>query len=78
MGDKNVRVYTVATYKCDGEFPAELERLMNIDESVIRSMNIRLEYDAAVKAAEKAAKAAAAAEAVEEAPAAEEAATDAE
>ena len=73
--------YTVATYKCDGEFPAELERLMNIDESVIRSMNIKLEYDAAVKAAEKAAKAAAAAEAAataEEAPAAEEAATDAE
>ena len=67
--------YTVATYKCDGAFPAELERLMNIDESVIRSMNIRLEYDAAVKAAEKAAKAAAAAE---EAPAVEETATDAE
>jgi len=67
--------YTVATYKCTAEFPAELERLMNIDESVIRSMNIRLEYDAAVKAAEKAAKAAAAAEA---APAVEETATDAE
>ena len=64
--------YTVATYKCAGDFPAELERLMNIDESVIRSMNIRLEYDPAVKAAEKAAKAA------QEAPAAEEAATDAE
>ena len=45
---------------------------MNIDESVIRSMNIRLEYDAAVKAAEKAAKAA------EEVPAVEETATDAE
>ena len=57
--------YTVATYKCDGEFPAELERLMNIDESVIRSMNIKLEYDAAVKAAE-------------EVPAVEETATDAE
>ena len=73
--------YTVATYKCNGEFPAELERLMNIDESVIRSMNIKLEYDAAVKAAEKAAKAAAAeaaVEAAEEAPAVEEAATDAE
>ena len=70
--------YTVATYKCDGAFPAELERLMNIDESVIRSMNIRLEYDAAVKAAEKAAKAAAAAEAAQEAPAVEETATDAE
>ena len=64
--------YTVATYKCDGAFPAELERLMNIDESVIRSMNIKLEYDPAVKAAEKAAKAA------EEVPAVEEAATDAE
>ncbi len=63
--------YTVATYKCAAEFPAELERLMNIDESVIRSMNIKLEYDAAVKAAEKAAKA-------EEVPAVEEAATDAE
>ena len=63
--------YTVATYKCDGAFPAELERLMNIDESVIRSMNIRLEYDAAVRAAEKAAKA-------EAAPAVEETATDAE
>ena len=64
--------YTVATYKCDGAFPAELERLMNIDESVIRSMNIKLEYDPAVKAAEKAAKAA------EEVPAVEETATDAE
>ena len=73
--------YTVATYKCNGEFPAELERLMNIDESVIRSMNIRLEYDAAEKAAaNKAAAEKAAAEAVAEeaAPAAEEAATDAE
>ena len=64
--------YTVATYKCDGAFPAELERLMNIDETVIRSMNIKLEYDPAVKAAQKAAKAA------EEVPAVEETATDAE
>ena len=64
--------YTVATYKCDGAFPAELERLMNIDESVIRSMNIKLEYDPAVRAAQKAAKAA------EEVPAVEETATDAE
>ena len=64
--------YTVATYKCDGAFPAELERLMNIDETVIRSMNIKLEYDPAVKAAQKATKAA------EEVPAVEETATDAE
>ncbi len=61
--------YTVVTFKCDGDFPAELQRLMNIDESVLRAMVIRLEYDAAVKAAqdaEKAAAAAAAAEAVVE------------
>ena len=69
--DMNEGYYTVATYKCNGDFPTELERLMNIDESVIRSMNIRLEYDAAVRAAEKAAKA-------EAAPAVEETATDAE
>ena len=70
--DMNEGYYTVATYKCNGDFPAELERLMNIDESVIRSMNIKLEYDPAVKAAEKAAKAA------EEVPAVEETATEAE
>ena len=70
--------YTVATYKCNGEFPAELERLMNIDESVIRSMNIRLEYDAAEKAAADKAAAEKAAAAAEAAPAVEETAADAE
>ena len=63
--DMNDGYYTVVTFKCEGEFPAELQRLMNIDESVIRSMTIKLEYDAAEKAA--------AAPAPEEAPAAEEA-----
>ena len=64
--DMNEGYYTVATYKCAGDFPTELERLMNIDESVLRPMTIKLEYDAAEKAA--------AAPAVEEAkaPAAEE------
>ena len=56
--------YVVVTFKSAPEFPAEFERLANIDESVLRSMVIRLEYDAAerkaVKAAEAAAKAAAA------------------
>ena len=65
--------YTVATFKCEGEFPAELQRLMNIDESVLRAMVIRLEYDAAVKAAEVAAKEEAPVEAAEAAEA-----TDAE
>ena len=75
--DMNEGYYTVATYKCAAEFPAELERLMNIDENVLRPMTIRLEYDAAEKAA--AAPAAEKAEAVAEADAAEEApAADAE
>ena len=71
--DMNDGYYTVATFKCDGNFPAELQRLMNIDESVLRAMVIRLEYDAAVKAAEISAKEDAATEAVEAAEA-----TDAE
>ena len=50
--DMNDGYYTVVTFKCDGNFPAELQRLMNIDESVLRAMVIRLEHDAAVKAAE--------------------------
>ena len=44
--------YTVVTFKCEGEFPAELQRLMNIDESVLRAMVIRLEHDPVAKAAE--------------------------
>ena len=69
--------YTVVTFKAEGSFPSELERLYNIDENVMRSMVIRLEYDPAEK---KAAKATAEAEAVvaEEAVAEEAAATDAE
>ena len=59
--------YVVATYKAAPEFPSEFERLCNIDETVMRSMTIKLEYDAAAK---KAAKVAAdAAKEVEEAPA---------
>ncbi len=67
--------YVVATYKAAGEFPGEFERLCNIDETVMRSMTIKLEYDAAAKKAAKPVAEEATAEA-EEAPAAE--ATDAE
>ena len=68
--------YVVATFKTEPAFPAELERVFNIDETIMRSMIIRLEYDAAEKKAEKAAKAAAeaAAEPVVEAAVEEEAA----
>ena len=49
--------YVVATFKSEPSFPSELERLFNIDETVMRSMAIKLDYDAAAKKAEKAAKA---------------------
>ena len=45
--------YVVVTYKTTGEFPSEFERLCNIDETVMRSMTIKLEYDAAAKKAAK-------------------------
>ena len=72
--------YVIVTYKTSGEFPAEFERLCNIDETVMRSMTVKLEYDAAAKKAAKAVAEEATTEAVAEeaveAPA--EAAADAE
>ena len=58
--------YVVATFKSEPAFPNELERLFNIDETIMLSMEIKLEYDAAAKKAEKAAKAEAEAEVAEE------------
>ena len=52
IDDMSEGYYAVATFKSESDFPQELQRLMNIDESVLRAMVIRLEYDAAVKAAE--------------------------
>ena len=72
--DMNEGYYTVVTFKCDGNFPAELQRLMNIDESVLRAMVIRMDCDAAAVAAEVPAEETVAEEAVAE----EAAATDAE
>ena len=57
--------YTVVTFKAEPDFPAELERLYNIDESVMRSMVVKLEFEAVAKA-------------TAEAPAAEEATEAAE
>ena len=58
--------YVIVTYKAAGDFPGEFERLCNIDETVMRSMTIKLEYDAAAKKAAKVAEAPAEAEAVAE------------
>lgn len=46
--------YTVVTFKSEPSFPTELERLLNIDEAVMRSMVVKLEYDAAERKAAKA------------------------
>ena len=75
INDMSEGFYTVVTFKAEPSFPSELERLMNIDESVMRSLVLRLEYDAAEKKAklvEVSEPAVAAEEAVAE-PAAEEA-----
>ncbi len=37
--------YTVVTHKCAPSFPAELDRLFNIDESIMRSMTVKLEFE---------------------------------
>ncbi len=65
INDKPEGYYTVVTFKSEPEFPAELERLYNIDENVMRSMVIRLEYEAVAKAVPAPAEEAAAEETVE-------------
>ena len=51
INDKPEGYYVVVTFKANPEFPAEFERLANIDESILRSMVIRLENEPTVKAA---------------------------
>ena len=77
IDDKSEGYYVVITFKSAPEFPAELDRLFNIDETIMRSTILKLDHKALEKAAAaKAAAEAAAAEAAaaeEAAPAAEEA-----
>ena len=67
--------YVVVTFKSAPEFPSEMDRLFNIDKTIMRSMIVKLDYDAAEK---KAAKLAAAEEATAAEASAEAEATDAE
>ena len=53
INDKPEGYYVVVTFKAEPTFPGELDRLFNIDETIMRSMIIKLEYDAAAKKAEK-------------------------
>ncbi len=71
INDKNDGYYTLVTFKANGEFPAELERLYGIDESVMRSIVIRLDEKVIARAKERAAQRAAARAAREAARAAE-------
>ena len=72
IDDMSEGYYTVATFKSESDFPAELQRLMNIDESVMRIMVIKLDYEPVAKAAEEApAEVAVAEETAEEAPVAD-------
>ena len=70
INDMTEGYYTVVTFKSESSFPVELERLYNIDESIMRDIVLKLDY-------EPVAKAAAAVEATEE-PATEATETDAE
>ena len=71
INDKNEGYYTVVTFKSAPEYPAELERRFNIDESVMRSLVIRLEHEAVAAPAKEAAEDAPVAEEAAEAPATE-------
>jgi small subunit ribosomal protein S6 len=73
INDKPEGYYTIVTFKAQPDFPAELERLYNIDENVMRSLVIRLEHEAVAKAVAAPAEEAAAEETVEAAPAVEDA-----
>ena len=52
INDKPEGYYVVVTFKAQPSFPAEFERLCKIDESILRSIVIRLENEPVVKAAE--------------------------
>ena len=71
INDKAEGYYTVVTFKSAPEYPAELERRFNIDENVMRSLVIRLEYEAVAKAVAAPAEDAPVAEEAVEAPATE-------
>lgn len=77
INDKPEGYYVVVTFKSAPEFPAELRRLLSIDESVMREVTIRLEVEPAPKAPVEEAPAEETAPA-EEAPVAEAAPADAE
>lgn len=51
INDMTEGYYTVITFKCDGQFCAELERNFNIDENILRSLIVKLEFEPVKKPA---------------------------
>ncbi|MBE6547574.1 MAG: 30S ribosomal protein S6 [Ruminococcaceae bacterium] len=49
INDMSEGFYTVVTYKAVPSFIAELERQFNIDETIMRSMTIRLDFEPVAK-----------------------------
>ena len=41
----NEGYYTVVTHKAPADFLAELDRLFNIDETIMRSMTVKLDFE---------------------------------
>lgn len=51
INDMNEGAYTVVTYKSVPSFIAELDRLFNIDENIMRSLTVKLDFEPVAKAA---------------------------
>lgn len=49
INDMNEGYYTVVTFKSEGAFPAELERLFNIDETIMRQLVLKLDHEPVAK-----------------------------
>ncbi|MBR6709747.1 MAG: 30S ribosomal protein S6 [Clostridia bacterium] len=65
INDINEGYYVVVTFKSAPEFPAELERLFNINDAIMRSIVVKLDEKVLAKAAAAAAAREAAAAAAE-------------
>ena len=46
INDMNEGYYTVVTHKAPASFLAELDRIFKIDESIMRSMTVKLDHEA--------------------------------
>ena len=46
INDMNEGYYTIVTHKSPADFLAELDRLFNIDETIMRSMTVKLDFEA--------------------------------